>query len=118
MTEHIEPAHWEAFADDFSKKHHGFEARLEILGRTFGDQDMAAWLPFSGLSYDPHHRQIFITLGGISSRYPVHLTHKIEQPQGLALHHTAAGEVSAVLVIGEDNTETLLHLRAQPQLTA
>src|SRR5690349_19839211 len=75
MTEHIEQAHWEAFLDDMAKKYHGFEARIEIIGRDFGDQEMAAWLPFSGMSYDPHHRQIFVTVGGISSHYPVHLTH-------------------------------------------
>jgi hypothetical protein len=29
MTEHIAQAHWETFFDDFAKKHHGYEARLE-----------------------------------------------------------------------------------------
>src|SRR5215468_11156037 len=58
MTEHIEQAHWEAFFNNFDKKHHGFETRIEIMGRAFGDQEVATSLPFSGISYDPHHHQI------------------------------------------------------------
>ena len=62
MTEHIAQAQWEAFLDDFAKTHQGFEARIEIIARDFGDQEMAAWLPFSGISYDPHHHQIYVTV--------------------------------------------------------
>ena len=118
MTEHIAQAHWEAFLNDVAKKHHGFDARLEIIGRDFGDQDMAAWLPFSGISYDPRHHQIFVTLGGISSHYPVHLTHTIASPRTVAVRYTPAGEVSALLLTSGDQTETLVSLRRQPQLTA
>jgi hypothetical protein len=69
MTEHIAHAHWEAFLNHVAKKHHGFDARLEIIGRDFGDQDMAAWLPFSGISYDPHHHQIFVTVGASAAEF-------------------------------------------------
>jgi hypothetical protein len=119
MTEQIDQPQWEAFCDDFARKHHGFEARLEIIGREFGDQEMAAWLPFSGISYDPHHQQLFIMLGGVSSRYPVHLTHTIQQPQTIAVREMPeGGEDSAMLITTGDNTETLVSLRRQPQLTA
>ena len=37
MTKHIERAHWGTFFDDLAKKHHGFEARLEII-ITSGDK--------------------------------------------------------------------------------
>ena len=116
MTEHIGQAHWEAFLDDFSKTHHGFEARTEIIGRDFGAQEGAAWLPFTGISYDPYHDQIFITVGGISSHYPVHLTHPIAPPRTVAVRYTPAGEVSSLLITSGDKTETLLTLRRQPQL--
>ena len=117
MTEYIEQAHWETFLDDFAKKHHGFDARIEILGREFGAQEMAAWLPFSGISYDPHHHQIFVTVGGISSHYPVHLTHTINAPHTLAVGSTPAGEVSSLLMASEDKIETLVTLRRQAALT-
>jgi len=118
MTEHIAQANWETFFDDLAKKHPGYEARLEVIGRDFGDQEVAAWLPFSGISYDPHHHQIFITIGGISSHYPVHLTHTIDSPSTVAVRYTPDGEASSVLVVSEDKTETLVTLRRQPQLTA
>jgi hypothetical protein len=117
MTEHIEHAHWEAFLNDFAKQHHGFDARIEIISRDVGDQDMAAWLPFSGISYDPHHHQIFITVGGISSYYPAHLTHTIDAPRTVAVRYTPEGEISSLLIVSGDTTETLVTLRRQPQLT-
>jgi hypothetical protein len=107
------------FFDDFAKQHHGFEARLEIMGREFGDQEMATWLPFAGISYDPHHQQLFIMVGGVSSRYPVHLTHTIDHPQTIAVREMPeGGEGRAILITARDKTETLVSVRRQPQLTA
>jgi hypothetical protein len=118
MEGRIEKAQWGEFLTNLVKTYHGYEARLEVIGRTFGDQEEAAWLPFTGLSYDPHHDQLFITVGGISGRYPVHLTHRIDAPTLLHVQRTPAGEVSSILVEAEDKTETLMHLRRQPQLGA
>jgi hypothetical protein len=115
MTESIVQTHWEAFFDAMAKQHHGFEARMEVIGQDFGHQEMAAWLPFTGMSYDPHHRQIFITVGGSSSHYPVHLTHTIASPRTVVVRYTPAGEVSACLIVSEDTTETLVSLRRQAQ---
>ena len=70
MTEHLEQAHWEAFLNDFSKAHHGFEARLEIMDRDFGDQEVAAWLPFTGISYDPYHHQTSLPSGASAAIIP------------------------------------------------
>jgi hypothetical protein len=117
MDGHIEKAQWSTFFTDFAKTHHGYEARLEIIGRAFGDQEEAAWLPFSGISYDPHHNQIFITVGGISSHYPVHLTHTVEQPRLVHVRQTPEGQVSSLLIAAGDKTEVLVHLRPQRQLT-
>jgi hypothetical protein len=70
------------------------------------------------MSYDPHHHQIFITVGGISNRYPVHLTHTIAGPTTLQVHRAPEGEVQSLHLVSDDKTETLVHLRRQPQLTA
>jgi hypothetical protein len=118
MTEQLEKAQWNDVFTDLAKTYHGFEARLEIIGRAFGDQEAAAWMPFTGISYDPHHDQVFITLGGISSSYPLHLTHMVEQPHAVSVHRTPDGTVSSILVVSGDKTERLLTLRRQPQLEA
>jgi len=118
MTEHVTQAHWETFFNDLAKKYHGFKARLEVIGRDFGDQEVAVWLPFSGISYDPHHHQIFVAVGGISSHYPVHLTHAINSPHTVAVRYAPNGEVSSLLITSGDKTELLVTLRRQPQLTA
>ena len=114
----LEQALWSNFLNDFAKMYHGYEAQLEIIGRAFGDREEAAWLPFTGISYDSYHNQIFVMVGGISSRYPVHLTHMIVGPQMLHVRRTPEGEVCSLLIVGEDKTETLVHLRRQPQLAA
>jgi hypothetical protein len=116
MDGHIEKAEWGSFCNNVVKTYYGYEARLEIIGRAFGDQLEAAWLPFSGLSYDPHHNQFFITVGGISSNYPVHLTHTVDSPTKLHAKQAGNGDLSSILIVSGDKTELLIHLRRQPQL--
>ena len=118
MDRDIPQEEWTAFFDDFVKTHHGYEAKLEIVGRTFGDQEEVAWLPFAGISYDRHHHQLFITIGGLSSRFPVHLTHTIQAPERVQMRHSPAEEELTMLIMTPDRTETLVHLRRQRQLTA
>ena len=118
MEEQIAQDHWMSFLNDFNKTHHGYEASIEIVGRDFGDQEETAWLPFSGMSYDPHHHQIIVTVGGVSRRYPVHLTHMIDQPTKLQVHQATGGETMAILIGAPDQLETLVRLRRQAQLTA
>jgi hypothetical protein len=81
----------------------------------FGDQEATAWLPFSGISYDSRHAQIFITLAGSSSHTPVYLTHQIAHPWIVTVHRTPEGEVLGVLVVSEDKTERRVIFRRQPQ---
>ncbi len=118
MAEQIEPAQWADFFAEVTRAHRGCEAHLDISGRTFGDHEATAWLPFAGISYDPHHAQIFIMLGGSSSRSPVHLTHQIAHPWIVTVHRTPEGEVRGVLVVSEDKTERRLTFRREPQLAA
>ena len=99
-------------------RHLAAAVRRDHIGRAFGDQEEAAWLPFTGISYDSHHNQLFVTVGGISSRYPVHLTHMMAGPQMLHVRRTPEGEVCSLLIVGEDKTEALVRLRRQPQLAA
>ena len=118
MNSRIEKEQWLAFCDNLSKTLHGYEARLEIIGRAFGDQEESAWLPFTGLSYDPHHGQIFVTLGGMSSQYPVHLTHAVDSPTVLHARKNEAGELTSILIVNSDKSELLIHLRRQPRLAS
>ena len=100
-----------------TRAYDGGEAHLERSGRAFGDQEATTWLPFTGISYDPHHAQIVITLGGSRSHAPGHLTHQIAHPWIVAGHRTPEGEVYGVLVVSEDKPERRVTFRRQPQLT-
>jgi len=66
----------------------------------------------------PRHQQIFITVGGISGRDPAHLTHAISGATTVHVRHTPGADVQSILVVSGDKTETLVHLRRQPQLAA
>ena len=118
MEEQIAPDQWAAFLKDFNRAHQGNEARIEIIGRDFGDQEEAAWLPLSGISYDPHGNQVIVSVGGISSRYPVHLTHMISQPTEVAVSEASEGAQSSILIVAPDETKTLVHCRPLARLTA
>jgi hypothetical protein len=118
MQEQIAKAQWAAFLKDFDRQHQGNEARIEIMGREFGDQEEAAWLPLSGISYDPHGDQIIVTVGGISSRYPAHLSHMISKPTQVMVIEPPAGVLDALLIAAPDDTKTLVHFRRLPALTA
>lgn len=113
MVGQIEKDEWLAFCDNFAKTHHGYEARLEIIGRAFGDLQETAWLPLSGLSYDPHHNDMFITVGGLSGHYPVHLTHTIDSPTKLHVRQSDKGDLLSILIVSSDKTELLIHMRRQ-----
>lgn len=111
MDAALDKSQWTTFFDTLSKNQQDCEAHLEIIGRAFGHQEEAAWMPFSGISYDNHHQQLFITVGGISGRYPVHLTHTIDHPTRVHVHYTSPGKVGSVLIVSPEKSETLLHLR-------
>jgi len=118
MDHHIPKVEWVDFFDGFAKTHEAYEACLEIIGRLFGDQAEAAWLPLAGISYDPHHEQLIITVGGMSGRYPAHLTHTIDRPRRVHVGSKPDGEVSSLLIVAPDKTETLVRLRPQFQQAA
>jgi hypothetical protein len=118
MVNHIPKEEWADFFDGFAKTHEDYEARLEIIGRLFGDQEEAAWLPLAGISYDPHHEQLAVTIGGLSGRYPAHLTHTIDRPRMVHVGYVPDGEVRSLLIVAPDKTETLVRLRPRPQQTA
>lgn len=109
---------WADFFDGFAKTHEDYEACLEVIGRLYGDQEEAAWLPLAGISYDPHHAHLIITVGGMSSRYPAHLTHTIDRPRLVHVGSTPDGEVRSLLIVAPDKTETLVRLRPRPQPAA
>ena len=118
MEERIAKDQWAAFLQNFDRTHHGNEACIEIIGREFGDLEEASWLPLSGISYDPHADQIIVTVGGINSRYPAHLTHMIAQPTQLTVLQPPEGVLSSIQVVSSDETQTLIRFRRPPQLTA
>ena len=118
MQEQIAKEQWADFLKDFDRQHQGNEARIEIMGRELGDQEEADWLPLSGISYDTHRDQIIVSVGGMSSRYPAHLTHMISEPTQVMVTEHPEGVLDAILIVASDETKTLVHFRHPLELTA
>ncbi len=116
MDGHIARTDWVDFFDSFAKSHEGDEAQLRIIGRAYGDQEEAAWMPLAGISYDPHYNQLFISVGGMSSRYPAHLTHMIDGLKQVHVRYNAEGEVCSIIAVAPDKSETLVRLRRPLQM--
>ncbi len=51
-TREIPREQWRSFLDDFSRKHQGQKATVEVLGQNQGDQHEADDLTFVGISAD------------------------------------------------------------------
>lgn len=111
MNGQIPKAQWSDYFTDFAKLHEDYEAQIEVVGRVFGDQDEVDWMPLAGISYDRHHQQLFITVGGTSSRFPAHLTHTIDSPRIITVHNTSEGNVGSIIIVAPDKSETRVRLR-------
>jgi hypothetical protein len=118
MDGHIPQTDGVDFFDGMSKTHEGDEAQLHIIGRAFGGQEEAAWMPLAGISYDPHHHQLFISVGGMLSRDPAHLTHMIDGLRQVHVRYNDEGKVSSLIIVAPDKPETRVRLRRLPQPAA
>ena len=115
MNGQIPKDQWSDYFSDFAKTHDDSEAKIDIVGRSYGDQEEADWLPLAGISYDHHHNQLFITVGGMSGRYPAHLTHTIDGPRLITVRNTPEGDVSTFIIVAPDKSETRVRLRRRGQ---
>ena len=59
-----------------------------------------------------------ITVEGMSRHYPAHLAHTIDHPRMVHVGYTPEGEISSLLIVAPDKTETLVRLRPRSQQAA
>jgi hypothetical protein len=112
------PRHrWPRFLDLVNRILDQRPIRIEVMGRSLGDQSMAALLPFHGLDYDRRGRELSIHVGfdrGV-------LTHRIVGPTRIYIAQNDIGEVEwlAIEEVGEiGDAVTLLHFEHIPELQA
>ena len=107
-TREIPRNEWTRFFNNFSSKHDGWGAELEVFGEEIGDQVEERGLFLAGITAEVTDRgdMIEIMMGG---KPEVHLTHIITAPTQVGFEQTDEGN-SALQIKSADGTTSLLHL--------
>jgi hypothetical protein len=112
QTTQITKTEWPAFFDNFSRKHEGWLATLEIFGPDIGAQTEERELPFAGITDEWDETQgntIMIMSGGKTDD---HVTHTVSRPTEVSLEQTDDGADAALAIKSEDGTMALLRFRS------
>ena len=113
-VESVDPDHWAATLDAFTRRNAGRTAALEVDDPTLGAQGQEFGLAFLGAAYDRHDRRLEIMLGDPADRTH-HLTRNIPHVDSVAVRCDAEGRDLALRVEhGRGRGQTLLTFRDVP----
>ena len=106
---------WPGFLATFNRALMGRPIRIEVVGRTLGDQEMADKLPFQGLDLE--------TKGTEAGTLTVHsgyeleeLAHRVLHPLRIYLYQNDLGELEWLAIEEADGAQTLIHFEHIPEL--
>jgi hypothetical protein len=105
----IPPADWIHFGDAFSRDHLGWPATIELIDNDTGPQQLAAGIPFQGISFDKAGTEpssIEISAGDDPL---AHLSHLVQMPLHIRLAENDAGTGGTLQIEPSRGPQTLLH---------
>jgi len=111
-TKEIAKNEWPEFFDNFSRKHEGWLAALEVFGAEIGAQVEERELAFEGIvdEWDEvQGNQIMIMMG---AKPDDHITHSISRPTQVGLEQTDEGADAALAIKSADGVTALLRFRS------
>jgi len=110
-TQEISRANWLGFFDQFSRKHQGWRANLDVLSGADGAEMEARDSPLIGISADlkDRERSIAIILGEAGNR---RLTHFVADPKYVRLKQTGDGADEELAIESAGGVTTVLHFRS------
>ncbi len=106
-TREIPREQWTSFLDDFSRRHKGENAVVEVLDQREGDQREADRLPFVGISADEKAGENVIAIM-VGDRPDRHEEHLIDKPSHVRVREE--GRLSAIEIEPSDGPRTLVRL--------
>lgn len=111
-TREIPKEEWGKFFDNFSRRHEGWMATLEILGAEIGAQVEERELALQGIvdEWDEIKGNTIMIMVGM--RPNDHLTHTIGNATQVSLEHTEGGADVALAIKSADETTALLRFRS------
>jgi hypothetical protein len=115
QTLEIPKERWGRFITLFNRIIADRPIRIEVIGRTIGDQEMANLLPFHGIDYDSKGSEagtLDVNVGSDRGE----LSHRVVGPQKIYLLQGDAGEWLDIEEAG--GVRTLIHFEHVPELQA
>jgi hypothetical protein len=101
-TRQLHKKEWRAYLDFLSKFLEGKNAEIEIASLSLGEQVVAEWLPFLGISYDAKDDLIEVGLEGID--------HLIDRPREIYIED-GAGELISIEIVDTEGVRQVVKLR-------
>lgn len=101
QTRKLDPAQWQSYFDEVSKRLSEARVSIEIAGLDLGDQIEVERTPLLGITYDPHDRALEIGTE--------HLTHFIREPAEIWVEEDSSG-LHAVQVVDGDGRRQIVQL--------
>lgn len=108
-TRQIPRAEWFPFFEGFNRRHEGWLVTVRVLSPDLGAQVEAQDLPFEGIVADPQATSLSLHLGKSSES---HVEHPVERPIQVWLELTDDGAESALEIVSETGTKTILQFRS------
>jgi hypothetical protein len=112
QTKEIPRDEWLTFFDAFSRRHEGWLATVEVLGKEVGAQTEARELPLVGVTAELKGGEddtVSIILGEAQED---HITHTVTRPARVRLEQTEGGADEALQVESGEGVMTLLRFRS------
>ena len=111
-TREIPRENWNSFFLTFSRKHEGWLATLEVLGRDFGAKKEAHELPLEGVSISSGTNEAETIAISIGKTPENHISHMVLKPAHVWIEQTQDGADAALEIESEDDSKTLLRFRS------
>jgi hypothetical protein len=108
---------WGAFFEMLNRLGHERPVRVEVMGRTLGDQEMARLRPFLGLEQENKGSEggtVTLTVGSDEGEY----THRIVEPTRVSAAQDEHGVLGWVAIEDAGEAKTLIHFEELAALEA
>jgi hypothetical protein len=110
QTRAIPEDQWIEYFDRFSREHLGQPATIEVLDRQSGPQNVAANLPFQGISFDQAGTRACVIQVSAGDRADQHINHVVDMPLHIAQLEETNGSVD-IEIEPERGPITLIRLQ-------
>ncbi len=98
----LDPSRWTEYFDNFSQHLQSRLVEIEVASLDIGDQDVAEWIPLTGISYDPKDNVLMVRTEPIN--------HMIHRPREIHIEEGPEG-IHHMEVIGQEGDKQIIKFK-------